>query len=251
MSVTYTPTQAVSNNQMRAKALSNSSNKNVKNVVKGLRLKDVDLSGELTIDDIKDIYSNFLALEKKVDLKKCLSKGEAPSSTIGWYYNGGQAGLSWCRSILKSEGILKSYGKEITKQDLNLEGESRWNKTPVAKSVNTELKQVTYVAMQEGVDLQGDLTTLDEIRKAKENFNKSMMKANLFHLTMTNSFEIIESYLAPTDMVLNDNLVTKGTWLVTLQVFDDQLWEMVKSGDICGVSIGALANVEEIDDGQD
>ena len=101
--------------------------------------------------------------------------------------------------------------------------------------------QVTYVAMLPGVDLHGDLVTLEEIRLAKESFNKSLMRANLFHLTMTNSFEIIESYLAPTDMTLNSNPVLKGTWLTTLQILDESLWEMIKNDEITGVSIGATA----------
>lgn len=110
-----------------------------------------------------------------------------------------------------------------------------------------ELMQVTFVAMQEGVDLHGDLVTKEEIRKAKESFNNSQKKANLFHLVMTDSFEIIESYLAPTDMTLKGNFVPEGTWLVTLQVKDESLWELIKSGEINGVSIGALATVEELD----
>lgn len=111
----------------------------------------------------------------------------------------------------------------------------------ITKALNTELMQVTYVAMLPGVDLHGDLVTLEEIRLAKESFNKSLMRANLFHLTMTNSFEIIESYLAPTDMTLNSNPVLKGTWLTTLQILDESLWEMIKNDEITGVSIGATA----------
>jgi hypothetical protein len=48
-------------------------------------------------------------------------------------------------------------------------------------------------------------------------------------------------------MVLNKNLVEEGEWLVTLQIHDTELWEMIKNDDITGVSIGAMAQVEEID----
>lgn len=122
------------------------------------------------------------------------------------------------------------------------------NKVQLAKSLNEELKQVTYVAMLPGVDLHGDEVDLETIRLAKESFNKSAQKANLFHMTMTDSYEIIESYLSPADMVLNGHAVIKGTWLVTLQVHDEDVWEMIKSDDINGVSIGAMCNVEEIED---
>lgn len=117
-------------------------------------------------------------------------------------------------------------------------------KIPVAKSVNEELMQVTYVAMKPGVDLHGDLVDVETIRLAKESFNKSAQRANLFHLTMTNSFKVIESYQIPCDVNLNEHFVEKGSWLMTLQVNDSDVWEMIKTDDINGISIGAMAEVE-------
>lgn len=116
----------------------------------------------------------------------------------------------------------------------------------IIKSANTELKQVTYIAMTPGVDLHGDYTSVEEIRKAKESFNKNKPKANLFHFSMTNSFDVIESYQTPVDMILNETFVEKGAWLVTLQINEDSLWQMIKDGEINGVSIGALAKVEPV-----
>lgn len=121
-------------------------------------------------------------------------------------------------------------------------------KVQIAKAINSPLKQVTFVAMQPGVDLHGDYTDIEEIRKAKESFNKSKQRPNLFHLSMTDSFEIIESYQTFTDISLSDIFVEKGSWLVTLQIKDDALWAMIESGEINGVSIGAKANVETIED---
>lgn len=116
----------------------------------------------------------------------------------------------------------------------------------VAKAINEELQQVTYVAMQPGVDLQGDMVDLETVRLAKESFNKSAQRANLFHLTMTDAFEVIESYLIPCDVTLNDHFVEKGSWLMTLQVNDQDVWDMIKSEEINGISIGAMAEVEEL-----
>jgi hypothetical protein len=121
------------------------------------------------------------------------------------------------------------------------------NKTQVAKALNEELKQVTYVAMLPGVDLHGDEVDLETIRLAKESFNKSLQKANLFHMTMTDAFEVLESYLAPCDMELNSQTVLKGTWLMTLQVNTDEVWQMIKDDEITGISIAAMASVEELE----
>lgn len=121
------------------------------------------------------------------------------------------------------------------------------NTIPIIKSTNPALRQVTYVAMQPGVDLHGDYVDAEEIRKAKESFNKSKKQANFFHLSNTDSFEVIESYQTFTDIELDGIFVEKGSWLVTLQT-NETLWEMILSGEINGVSIGARATVEELEE---
>lgn len=122
----------------------------------------------------------------------------------------------------------------------------------VVKSVNEELKQATFVVMAPNeVDLHGDTVSEEEVRKACYNFNKHSNQANLFHITKTATFEFAESYVAPVDFVLGDVLVQKGTWLATVQVLDDNLWNLVKSGEVNGLSVSALAStlkVEEDDD---
>ena len=122
----------------------------------------------------------------------------------------------------------------------------------VVKSVNEELKQATFVVMAPNeVDLHGDTVSEEEVRKACYNFNKHSNQANLFHITKTATFEFAESYVAPVDFVLGDVLVQKGTWLATVQVLDDNLWNLVKSGEVNGLSVSALASTlkgEEDDD---
>lgn len=117
----------------------------------------------------------------------------------------------------------------------------------IAKALNEEIMQVTYVAMQPGVDLHGDLVDVETIRLAKESFNKSAQRANLFHMVMTDSFNVIESYQIPCDVNLNEHFVEKGSWLMTLQVHDPDVWELVKSDEINGISIGAMAEVENLE----
>lgn len=122
-------------------------------------------------------------------------------------------------------------------------------KLQVKKSVNEELKQATFIVMvPDAVDAHGDITSEDEVRKACFNFNKFCREPNLFHLTGTETFEFAESYISPVDFQLGDREVKKGTWLATIQAKDDNLWELIKSGDIDGLSIGALASVEEIEE---
>ena len=123
---------------------------------------------------------------------------------------------------------------------------------PIVKALQEELKQVLYIVMvPDEVDAHGDIATVEEVRKACYSFNKEVLHAgrpgaNLFHTQPTTSFEFAESYVLPVDIELDGVLVTKGTWVTTLQVIDDELWGFIKSGDICGVSISAIAEVQKL-----
>lgn len=122
-------------------------------------------------------------------------------------------------------------------------------KTLVNKSVNEELKQATFIVLVPNeVDLQGDTYDEDEVRKACHSFNKFSRQPNLFHVTKTTTFEFAESYLAPVDFTIDDFEVKKGTWLATIQVNSDELWELIKSGDVSGLSISAMASGINLED---
>jgi Putative phage serine protease XkdF len=119
----------------------------------------------------------------------------------------------------------------------------------VKKSVNEELKQALFVVLEPGVvDAHGDIYNADEIRKAKESFNRTCMRANILHLVNnTDSFSIEESYIAPSDMIINNQAVLKGSWLCNLQFKDEDIWQGVKDGTFNGVSIGAKARTEYLE----
>ena len=118
----------------------------------------------------------------------------------------------------------------------------------IKKSLDEELKQVLFIVMvPDEVDLHGDITSCKEVQKACHNFNTYCRQANLFHLVQTDTFSIVESYISPVDFVLNDKIVKAGTWLTNLQIHSEELWDLIKSGDINGVSIGALADTQAIE----
>jgi len=121
------------------------------------------------------------------------------------------------------------------------------NGISISKALDEELKQATFLVLSpEEVDLQGDIYNEEEVRKACHSFQTHCRKANLFHMSETDLASIVESYIAPTEFYLGDTLVRKGSWLQVWQVQDDEVWELIKSGDINGVSIGCPANYEEL-----
>lgn len=121
-------------------------------------------------------------------------------------------------------------------------------KLQVVKSTNEELKQATFIVLvPDEVDLHSDIISEEEVRKACFNFNLHCRSPNLFHVVKTTTFDFCESYCAPVEFQLGDKVVKKGTWLATIQVNDDSLWELIKSGEVSGLSIGAMALVEELE----
>lgn len=247
---TYRPTQAIQNNAVRGiNLLKQSKSLSAESVLnRTTALYESITKSECSLDDVKKLYVYLVKAEESYEPMKRTEGNGLTAESAAFLAAGGTSALAWSRMILKQEGILKSYRKEITEEQINKEDELKGINLPISKAVNEELMQVTYVAMKPGVDLHGDESDLETIRLAKESFNKSMQRANMFHMVMTDSFEIIESFLSPTDMILSGNFVQKGEWLVTLQVIDPALWTMIKDGDITGVSIGAMANVEVLEE---
>ena len=119
----------------------------------------------------------------------------------------------------------------------------------VVKATNEELKQATFLVLApDEVDLHGDIYSADEVRKACHNFNQHCMKANLLHLVETDTFDIVESYISPVDVVLNDVIIKAGSWMSVLQVHSDVVWSDIKNGSLTGVSIGGRATTEYLEE---
>jgi hypothetical protein len=123
----------------------------------------------------------------------------------------------------------------------------------IIKSVDNEERRALFVAMEPDVyDAHNDITSKEEVEKACNNFNKYCMRANLFHRVETDAVDIQQSFIAPTDIELDTGrIIRKGSWLMWMHFPEDnevssQLWDMVKTGDVNGISIGARAVVEDI-----
>lgn len=128
-------------------------------------------------------------------------------------------------------------------------------KVAIIKSVEetNEHRRALFVAMEPEVeDAHGDITSAEEIEKACHDFNKHCGIANLFHVVETQSVDIQESFIAMNDMQMDSGReITKGTWLMWMHFPKDNpesdvIWDLVKSGDINGISIGGRGIKTEI-----
>lgn len=115
-----------------------------------------------------------------------------------------------------------------------------------ADAENHYVTGIVYEPMAE--DSHGNFMTEDEITKAAYYFAKNGNKVDLQH-----SFEpldgaaVVESWIAKADFEIDGEAIQKGTWLMTVEVADESVWEGIEKGEITGFSMGGLGNYSEED----
>lgn len=123
---------------------------------------------------------------------------------------------------------------------------------PITKA-EEEQRLVTGIVLQpEVVDAQGDIYSEDVIKEAAHNFLADYNAGNVMgfaHKEFDKPIDLCESYVAPSDIELDGKPVKKGTWVMTVKVLDDDIWEKVKAGKVKGFSIGGVAKVKKLDAG--
>ncbi|MDE7244998.1 MAG: hypothetical protein K2O18_13635 [Oscillospiraceae bacterium] len=105
---------------------------------------------------------------------------------------------------------------------------------------------VVYEPMTE--DSQGNYMTETEITKAAYWFTKNSGQVDIQH--SFKPFEggaIVESWVAKADFTIDEEPVKKGTWLMTVEVTDPEIWESIEKREITGFSMGGIGNYSEKD----
>lgn len=107
---------------------------------------------------------------------------------------------------------------------------------------------IVYEPMVE--DSQGNYMTEEEITKAAYWFAKNSNSVDLQHcFEKCDSAAVVESYVAKCDMELEGEHIQKGSWLMTVEISDEAIWEAVEKGDITGFSMGGIGvySQEDVD----
>ncbi|MDF2413904.1 XkdF-like putative serine protease domain-containing protein [Aeromonas sp. 1HA1] len=116
----------------------------------------------------------------------------------------------------------------------------------ILKSAKQETQEervsVEVVYVPEERDHHNQYMSKATVVAACADFNSNLaagkISANLYHISNTNKFEIIKSWINEIDMVSpTGEEVKEGVWLVELR-YSPELWIEKKAGKIQGVSIG-------------
>jgi hypothetical protein len=123
-----------------------------------------------------------------------------------------------------------------------------WTATfPVSKVVE-EKRLVTGVVLEpDEVDAHGDFEKAETIERAAHKFLAEYNRFTELGVQHTMfgelGIQLVESYIAPVDLTFGEEVVKAGSWVITVKVINDTLWQAIKSGAITGFSIGGVATV--------
>jgi len=105
-------------------------------------------------------------------------------------------------------------------------------------------KQIVWGIVYEPnkVDSQGDFATADEIEKACHGFLRDYNQIGLMHEDTLSKQQAVtvESYIAPMDFVLGNEIVKQGSWVMAVHIQHNDIWQKVKTGEIAAFSMGGL-----------
>lgn len=145
----------------------------------------------------------------------------------------------------------KNFGCYSSKAEAEkrLEQIKRFKKDIVVKLAGTDEDQrLVYgiVLEPDEVDSQDDTVTAKEIEKAAHNYAMTPMVIGDSHVKEA-AAKPVETFIYNPEILKE---VKPGSWLIAVKVQDDELWKMIKAGEMTGFSIGALAkrnpvNIEE------
>lgn len=205
-----------------------------------LQLSDVDVIHAVpTVEDTPDDWNEWLQkhIEQLNDVP-VVALGKMASIALGDIKH---ITLPHPRAIrLKGDrGEIERKSKHIRKSlRRNILKSIAANQTcPIFKT--DEDKQIVYGVVLEPhtVDLQGDVLSIDEIEQAAYAYLVKSRVVGDSHSRKAEA-EVVESYLAPADIELGGQLITKGTWVMGVRILNREMWAQVVKGDFNGFSIG-------------
>ena len=182
-------------------------------------------------DSLQKVHSRIIAAELEFGVKVALDMNDPLDLLVSEQFEGKD-----------DVTVIEASGEqEVAKQ---------WF-VPLHKQSGEERIVFGIVLEPDVVDLHGDTYDEEAVKGAAHKFMEDFQNIKLQHQEFVNGqVKILESFIAPTDMEIDAGtekvLIKKNTWLMKVRIVDDVIWNQVKSGELTGFSIGALAQVEDL-----
>lgn len=134
----------------------------------------------------------------------------------------------------------------LTKQEEDGQG---FETTGRILKVDVERHYVTGIVYEPMVaDAHDNFMTEAEIEKAAHWFMKNGDKIDLQHsFEEADGLTVVESSVTKADQEIEGVRVMKGTWLMTVEIANDEVWKAIENGEITGLSMGGVGRYAEED----
>lgn len=108
-----------------------------------------------------------------------------------------------------------------------------------------QAKRVVVAIVQEPEvpTLNGHIYSAEVIQTAAWEFLARYGTVGYMHRDFDGNGEVVESWVAPADMVINQRMVPKGSWVIAMRISPERFQEVL-DGKITGVSLGGVAQYE-------
>lgn len=135
--------------------------------------------------------------------------------------------------------IIKAAGKDAIQKQVQ-----------IAKMDDTQHIVIGVVYQPDVEDVHGDMMDAVEIEKAAHLFMENQHTYNIDkqHDLDADKGYVVESYIAPCDMEIGDQVIAKGSWVAGVKVTDDNAWEEIQKGEITGFSMFGVGKREEVEE---
>lgn len=134
----------------------------------------------------------------------------------------------------------------ITKQENGQASFSTYGRIVKTDASNHYITGIVYEPFVE--DAHGNFMTEEEITKAAYWFAKNGDSVDIQHsFEKADGISVVENWVAKADFTIGEETVKKGTWLMTAEVTDDDVWAAVEKGEITGFSMGGVGKYSEED----
>lgn len=118
---------------------------------------------------------------------------------------------------------------------------------PIIKRDDDQRIVTGIVLEPDEVDAHNDTISPEVIEEAAHKFlarfNRGTKLGVMHNIFGEIGVELVESFISRESMEINGKKVKKGSWIITVKIFDDLIWKKVKDGSITGFSIGGVATV--------
>lgn len=150
-----------------------------------------------------------------------------------------------CQKAGESECEEKAFASAwgVVKKEYEEEGSSSNIKVDtLVKIIRSAPSGLLYGVVYEpnAVDLQGDFTSSEEIEKAAHDFLPNAV-ISLLHKKDLEDVQVVESFVAPCDYIIGDQLIQKGSWVLVTRILNEELKKMIEDGEINAYSLEGTA----------